>query len=51
MTRIRNDAHLEFSDVALGGAVNAQVVDVEYPLGRKMSVVNVYDQLRQKNRQ
>jgi hypothetical protein len=47
MTAIRRDTHLGFSEVEAGGEGDVQVFDVEYPLGRKMRLVNVYDQLRQ----
>jgi len=48
MTAKRKDTHLEFSDVDKGGDGDVQVFDIKYPLGRKMRLVNVYDQLRQK---
>ena len=47
MTAIRRDTHLEFSEVNMGGDGDVQVFDMKYPLGRKMRLVNVYDQLRQ----
>jgi len=47
MTAIRKDTHLEFSEVDEGGDGDVQVFDVKYPSGRKMRLVNVYDQLRQ----
>jgi len=47
MTAIRRDTHLEFSEVDKGGDGNVQVFDIKYPSGRKMRLVNVYDQLRQ----
>jgi len=46
MTAIRRDTHLEFSEVDKGGDGDVQVFDIKYPLGRKMRLVNVYDQLR-----
>jgi len=47
MTAIRRDTHLEFSEVDMGGDGDVQVFDIKYPSGRKMRLVNVYDQLRQ----
>jgi len=47
MTAIRRDMHLEFSEVDKGGDGDVQVFDIRYPSGRKMRLVNVYDQLRQ----
>jgi len=47
MTAVRRDTHLEFSEVDKGGDGHVQVFDIRYPLGRKMRLVNVYDQLRQ----
>jgi len=47
MTAIKRDTHLEFSEVKMGGEGDVQLFDVEYPLGRKMRLVKVYDQLRQ----
>ena len=47
MTEIRRDTHLEFSEVDKGGDRDVQVFDIKYPMGRKMRLVNVYDQLRQ----
>jgi len=47
MTAVRRDTHLEFSEVDKGGDGDVQVFDIRYPLGRKMRLVNVYDQLRQ----
>jgi len=47
MTTIRRDTHLELSEVDKGGEGEVQVVDIKYPSGRKMRLVNVYDQLRQ----
>ena len=47
MTAIRRDTHLEFSEVDKGGDGDVQVFDIKYPSGRKMRLVNVYDQLRQ----
>jgi len=47
MTAIRRDTHLEFSEVDKGGDGDVQVFDIRYPSGRKMRLVNVYDQLRQ----
>ena len=47
MTAIRRDTGLEFSEVDKGGDGDVQVFDIKYPLGRKMRLVNVYDQLRQ----
>jgi len=46
MTAIRRDMHLEFSEVAKGGDGDVQVFDIKYLSGRKMRLVNVYDQLR-----
>jgi len=43
MTSIRRDTHLEFTKVELEGEGDVQVFDVEYPLGRKLRIVNVYD--------
>jgi len=50
MTAIRRDTHLEFAEVDKGGDGDVQVFDIKYPLGRKMRLVNVYDQLRQVER-
>jgi len=47
MTAIRKDTHLEFSEVDKGGNGDVQVFDIKYLTGRKMRLVNVYDQLRQ----
>jgi len=47
MTAIQRDMHLEFPEVDKGGEGDVQVFDIKYPLGRKMRLVNVYDQLRQ----
>jgi len=47
MTAIRRDTHLEFSEVEKGGDGDVQVFDIKYLSGRKMRLVNVYDQLRQ----
>jgi len=47
MTARKRDTHLEFSDVDKGGDGDVQVFDIKYPSGRKMRLVNVYDQLRQ----
>jgi len=47
MTAIRRDTHLEFLEVDQGGDGDVQVFDIRYPLGRKMRLVNLYDQLRQ----
>ena len=47
MTAIRTDTHLELSEVDKGGDGDVYVFDIKYPLGRKMRLVNVYDQLRQ----
>jgi len=47
MTGIRRDTHLEFSEVDKGGDGDVQVFDIQYPSGRKMRLVNVYDQLKQ----
>jgi len=47
MTAIRRDTHLEFLEVDKGGDGDVQVFDIKYPSGRKMRLVNVYDQLRQ----
>jgi len=47
MTAIRSDIHLEFSEVNEGGDGDVQVFDIKYPRGRKMRLVNVYNQLRQ----
>jgi len=47
MTANRRDTHLEFSEVDKGGDGDVQVIDIRYPSGRKMRLVNVYDQLRQ----
>jgi len=47
MTAIRRDTHLEFSEVNKGGDGDVQVFDIKYPTGRKMRLVNVYEQLRQ----
>jgi hypothetical protein len=47
MTAIRGDTHLELSEVEMGGDGDVQVFDIKYPPGRKMRLVNVYDQLRQ----
>jgi len=47
MTALRRDTHLEFSEVDKGGDGDVQVFDIKYPTGRKMRLVNVYDQLRQ----
>ena len=47
MTAIRRDTHLKFSEVDKGGDGDVQVFDIHYPTGRKMRLVNVYDQLRQ----
>jgi len=47
MTAVRRDMHLEFSEVDKGEDGDVQVFDVKYPSGRKMRLVNVYDQLRQ----
>jgi len=47
MTAIRRDTHPEFSDVDKGGDGDVQEFDIKYPSGRKMRLVNVYDQLRQ----
>jgi hypothetical protein len=46
MTAIRRDTHLEFSEVEMGRDGDVQVFDIQYPSGRKMRLVNVYDQLR-----
>jgi len=47
MTAIRRDTHLECSELDEGGDGVVQVFDIRYPSGRKMSLVHVYDQLRQ----
>jgi hypothetical protein len=47
MTAIRRDTHLEFSEVDKGRDGDVQVFDIRYPSGRKMRLVNVYDQQRQ----
>jgi len=47
MTAVRRDIHLELSEVDTGGDGDVQVFDIRYPLGRKMRLANVYDQLRQ----
>jgi len=47
MTAVRRDTHLEFSEVDKGGDGDVQGFDIRYPSGRKMRLVNVYDQLRQ----
>jgi len=47
MTAIRRDTHLEISEVDKGGEGDVQVFDIRYLSGRKMRLVNVYDQLRQ----
>jgi len=47
MTAVRRDTHLEFSGVDKGGNGDIEVFDIKYPSGRKMRLVNVYDQLRQ----
>jgi hypothetical protein len=47
MTAIRRNTHLEFLDVEVGGDGDVQVFDIKYSSGRKMRLVNVYDQLRQ----
>jgi len=47
MTVIRRDTHLEFSAVDKGGEGDKQVFDIQYPSGRKMRLVNLYDQMRQ----
>jgi len=44
---IRKDTHLEFSELNTGGDGDVQVFDIKYLSGRKMRLVNVYDQLRQ----
>ena len=44
MTATRKDTHLEFSDVDKGGEGDEQMFDVKYPSGRKMRLLNVYDQ-------
>jgi len=46
-TAIRKSTHLEFSEVDKGGDGDVQVFDIRYPSGRKIRLVNVYDQLRQ----
>jgi len=50
MTAIRKDTHLDFSEVDMGGDGDVQVFDIKYPSGRKMRLVNVYDQQRQVER-
>ena len=47
MTAIQRDTHLEFLEVDKGGEGDVQVFDIKYLSGRKMRLVNVYDQLRQ----
>jgi len=47
MTAIRRDTHLEFWEVDKGGEGDVQVFNIRYPSGRKMRLVNVYDQQRQ----
>jgi len=47
MTAIRRDTHQEFSEVDKRGDGDVQVFDIQYPSGRKMRLVNVYDHLRQ----
>jgi len=47
MTAIRRDTHLEFSEVDKGGDGDVHVFDIRYPSGRKMRLVNVYDQRKQ----
>jgi len=47
MTAMRRDTQLEFSEVYKGEDGDIQVFDIEYPSGRKMRLVNVYDPLRQ----
>jgi len=47
MTAMRRDRPLEFSEVDKGGEGDVQVFDIKYQGGRKMRLVNVYDQLRQ----
>jgi len=47
MTAIRRDTHLECSELDMGGDGDVQVFDIQYPSGREMRLVNVYDQLRQ----
>jgi hypothetical protein len=45
ITTMGRDIHLEFTEVEIGGERDIQVFDVVYPSGRKMRLVNVYDQL------
>jgi len=47
MTGIKTDTHLDFSEVEMVGEGEVLVFDVKCALGRKMRLVNVYDQLRQ----
>jgi len=46
MTAIRRDTHLEFLDMDEGGDGDVQVFHIQHPSGRKMGLVNLYDQLR-----
>jgi len=47
MTAMRSNTYLEFSEVDKGGDGYVLVFDIKYPSGRKMRLVNVYNQLRQ----
>jgi hypothetical protein len=48
MTAIGRDTHLEFTEGEMQGKGDVLVFDIRYLAGRKMRLVNVYDQLRQR---
>jgi hypothetical protein len=47
MTAIRRDTHLEILEVGIGGAGDVHEFDVEYTSECKITLVNVYDHIRE----